>query len=280
MQPYGLEYFETISPQKGLAGLQKNPCKLLDFSVVSLNPGENHAFETGEREVALVVLTGTVDMRVNGLPFEKVGGRATVFSGPPAMVYAPCGSAVTVIAYDNAELALCSCPSQTKIAPYRLDAGDVVSGKWGRYNTSRHFNYLLNISRPSERLHIAEVTVISGNWATYPPHKHEQNEPVHGEVFQEEMYYFRVDPMEGFGLAALYGGQAEGDYAFMVRNNTILKMPHGYHTLTVAPGYRLWYLALIAGDGKAAQPVVDPAHGWFSRMDTYLENLEKNLQAR
>ena len=276
MHPYGDEFFETLSLQMGLTGLQKNPCRLLDFNVLTLGMNESHSFETGGREYALVVLTGIVDVLVNGLPFDKVGGRASVFSGPPSMVYAPSGSAVKLVALGKVEVALCSCPSQSAIPPYRLDAKDVISGKWGRYNTSRTYDYLLNASRPSERLHIAEVTVISGNWATYPPHKHEKNEPENGEIFQEEMYYYRVDPAEGFGLAALYGGLVEKDYAFIIRNNTIQKMPYGYHTLTAAPGYRLWYLALIAGDGKTAQPLADPAHSWFTRTDIFLENLENN----
>ncbi len=41
----------------------------------------------------------------------------------------------------------------------------------------------------------------------------------------------------------------------MIRHNSIQKMPAGYHTLAAAPGYRLWYLALYAGNTKS--PALD-----------------------
>lgn len=277
MQSYGKQYFEEVSAQPGINTLAHNSCKLLNFELAVLNAGEQHTFQTNDREYGLVVLTGTVDILVNEQRFEKVGSRATVFAGPPASVYAPCGAAVTITATNRAEVALCSAPSQMETAPYLVKPEEVTHGKWGQFNTSRTFDFMINQTRPSERLHIAEVTVVSGNWATYPPHKHEDNLPEKGEVFQEEMYYYRVDPADGFGMCALYGGKIEDDYAFVIRNNTIQKMPFGYHTLTAAPGYKVWYLALIAGDTKAASPVPDPHHAWYSRTELVLDNITKNL---
>jgi 5-deoxy-glucuronate isomerase len=276
MNPYGNEYFETVNTQPGANHLANNACRLLDFELVVLNPGDEHAVSTGQHELGLVVLTGTVDISVDGQRFAQVGGRATVFAGPPSAVYAPCGAAVTVKAGSKAEVALCSAPSKLQTAAYQVKPEEVTHGKWGQFNTSRTFNFMINQNRPSERLHLAEVTVVSGNWATYPPHKHEDNLPEKGEVYQEEMYFYRTEPADGFGMCALYGGKIAQDYAFIIRNNTIQKMPYGYHTLTAAPGYKIWYLALIAGDTKAASPVLDPHHAWYARTDLVVDNITQN----
>lgn len=264
-------FFEAVATGEGVHGLRENPFQVLDFELVVLRQGSEHSFTQPDRETAVVVLTGTVDVRAGQQDFMAVGGRSSVFSGAPSMVYAPRGHAVRVTCPDGpAEIALCSAPSSTDLSPYRVDPDAVTSGAWGRFNTERHYNFLIDDRRPSDRLYLAEVTVTSGNWATYPPHKHERDGD-DGEVFQEEMYYYRVDPQDGFGLCALYGGKVGHDEAFVIRNSTAHKMPYGYHTLTAAPGYRVWYLALYAGDAKAAGPSVDPAHRWYLRAETVLD---------
>lgn len=277
MPNYGQSYFETLSPAPGETRLRHNTCRILDFSLVVLTPGGSHTFETGAREVAIVMLTGRADISVNGESFPGVGGRRRVFDAPPSMVYAPAASAVVIVADGACEAALCSAPSVSAIAPYRLDPADCITGTWGIYNTTRTYNYLVNADRPSERLHIAEVTVESGNWATYPPHKHDETRPVADEVFQEEMYFYRVDQPGGFGFCASYGGKADDDYAFLVRDNTIHKMPDGYHTVCAAPGYRVWYLALIAGEDKRHAVFTDPDHAWYFKAETALSNVRRNL---
>jgi 5-deoxy-glucuronate isomerase len=103
---------------------------------------------------------------VNGQPFVGVGGRKSVFAGPPSLVYAPCRARVAIQATTKAEIALCSSLSSSEIAPYRIDPADCFQGKWGRFNTTRTFSFMIDQRRPSERLHVAEVIAPSGNWAT------------------------------------------------------------------------------------------------------------------
>lgn len=277
MPNYGRAYFEELSRDPGVNVMHHNTCQLLDFKLLVLAGGESHALTTADREIGIVVLTGKVNITVGDERFDNLGGRRTVFEGPPTMVYAPPGRAVTITALGNAEVALASSPSTTDIAPYRVGPGDCFQGSWGNFNTQRTYNYMINAHRPSERLHLAEVTVESGNWATYPPHKHDETQPERGEIFQEEMYYYRLDQAGGFGFCASYGGEADDDYAFMVRDNTIHKMPNGYHTVCAAPGYKVWYLALIAGHDKGHAVFVDPDHAWYNKTETVLGNVSRNL---
>lgn len=279
MPNYGKAYFEQVADKPGLNTLSHNTCRLLDFKLLVLTDGEAVTVETEGSEYGFVVLTGVVDIHVGDESFEALGGRKTVFAGPPSMVYTPAKQVVRIVAKGRAEVALCSAPSTIHFDAYRLDPYDAISGKWGQYNTVRTFDYMINGTRPSEKLHLAEVTVESGNWATYPPHKHDEHRPELGEIFQEEMYFYRVDDPKGFGFCASYGSKADDDYAFMVRNNALHKMPAGYHTVCAAPGYKVWYLAAIAGDDKGHAVFPDPDHTWYFKAETALQNVNQNLSS-
>jgi 5-deoxy-glucuronate isomerase len=255
-------YFEPIPLTSGLHRPEQNPCALIDFALLVLAPGESHTFSTDKREYGLDVISGLVTIRVGDVEFPRLGGRTGMFDGVPSGAYAGCDATVTVTAHTAAQIAFGSCPSTTPIEPYAITPDMIETGGWGEGNTERHFSYLINSRRPSERLWFTEVTVSDGRWATYPPHKHEE---VPGDLFQEEMYYYRTDPAHGFGFCASFEGQVGGDEAFLIRNSTLHKMPHGYHTVTAAPGYRVCYLAIYAGRDKQHNPSPHPLHVDFKK---------------
>ncbi|MGQ3076286.1 MAG: 5-deoxy-glucuronate isomerase, partial [Ferrovibrionaceae bacterium] len=62
------------------------------FKALRLAGGESESVATGDRELCLVVLTGTVDVTVDGQAFEGLGTRDSVFEPvSPAAVYVPGG---------------------------------------------------------------------------------------------------------------------------------------------------------------------------------------------
>src|SRR2546428_5619403 len=77
--------------------------RFLDFARLQFARNEKHAGTTGGREYVLDVFAGggrvTVDGAGKRRTFEPVGGRADVFSGPPAMVYLPpnCSYEITAL---------------------------------------------------------------------------------------------------------------------------------------------------------------------------------------
>jgi 5-deoxy-glucuronate isomerase len=255
-------YFEAVPLTPGIHRPERNPCVLIDFALLVLAPGESHTFATGDREYGLDVISGVVTIRVGETEFPHLGGRANIFDGPPAGAYAGCNASVTIATHAAAQVALASCPSTTPTEPYAIAFDAADTGRWGEGNTERDFRFMINEFRPSERLWLAEVTVSDGRWATYPPHKHED---VPGDVFQEEMYYYRTDPPHGFGFCASFEGEVGGDEAFLIRDSTLHKMPHGYHTVAAAPGYRVCYLALFAGRDKRHRPSPHPIHVNFRK---------------
>lgn len=263
MSNYAPEYFEMMPTEKGINVTKNNVCKYLDFKLLVLEAGQEQVITTTGSEYGFVVLTGQVNIKVNDVVFANLGGRATVFEGKPTMVFAPNNKTVIITAKEDCEVAICSTPGPSDFEEYVVYPSDVFEGEWGLDCTHRSFNYMINKDRPSARLHLAEVTVRNGNWATYPPHKHDEHRPEEGEYIQDEMYFYRTDADNGFGFCASYGDSVEDDYAFMIKNNTLHKMPNGYHTVNAAPGYKVWYLAAIAGPDKNHGTCMDPNHAWY-----------------
>jgi 5-deoxy-glucuronate isomerase len=64
------------------------------FNLLRLQPGENLEQALPEHESVLVVLSGTVDIIVDGERFAAVGKRADIWSGEADSVYAPRGASV------------------------------------------------------------------------------------------------------------------------------------------------------------------------------------------
>ena len=55
----------------------------------------------------------------------------------------------------------------------------------------------------ADSLLVVEVKTPSGNWSSYPPHKHDSdNIPV--ETYLEETYYHRINPAQGFAFQRVY----------------------------------------------------------------------------
>lgn len=260
---YGEKYFEKLDEAFGLNRIEHNPFTVIDFSLLRLKSGESYEFRTEDREYGLDVMSGVCTISVNDERYSSIGGRRSVFDGKPTLVYAGHNSRVSIEAEIELYVGVGSALSQTEIAPYIITPNECRSGQWGRNTTCRYYDYMLGRQAPRERLSFAEVTVSNGNWATYPPHKHEEG--LEGEAFQEELYFYQVEPRRGFGFCGQYGGQMPEDFAFPITHNTIHKMPYGYHTVAAAPGYSVCYLAVYAGHDTTHITAKDPNHAWYAQ---------------
>ncbi|NDJ75236.1 MAG: 5-deoxy-glucuronate isomerase [Chloroflexi bacterium] len=274
-----MDYFASVAPQAQVTSLPYNPCNLLDFQLLKLAPGDGHSGAASDREIVAVLLGGQATFDVNEQHFEHVGGRPNVFAGKPHAVYLPAGSSFTITANSAAEIALVSAPSDLQTAPYVITPAQVTSGMWGAANFSRRFNQILTATGqpglPARRLIVGETITPSGHWSTYPAHKHEVDD-LPAEAFHEEMYYFKVAPSDGFGIARFYTG-ADRDPAieenYTVRDNTILMMPFGYHTYVGAPGFTSYYLWFLAGEHRTQAVIEDPDTRWVSKTVPMLREL-------
>lgn len=267
-------YFETVPAAQGLNRVPGSPFKLLDLNYLLLAAGDRHEGNTGAREYLAVVLGGKGTFEVGGMRFENVGGRPNVFGGKPHSVYFPCHSPYAIAAQGRMEVALVTAPSELATAPYVIPPERVASGVWGAANFTRNYHQILTqVSQPdlqAQRLIVGETFTPSGNWSTYPPHRHEK-EDLPREAFHEELYFFKVNPPDGFGITRYYNDELDAGY--IVRDNTILMAPKGYHTVVSAPGYMTYYLWALAGSHRVQATVDDPILGWVSRTVPMLKAL-------
>src|SRR5437016_13304663 len=69
----------------------------------------------------------------------------------------------------------------------------------GEGNTQRRGQDILDTDQEAERLILVEVITPAGNWSSFPPHKHDTENPPY-EAYLEEAYYYHVQPADGFAF--------------------------------------------------------------------------------
>jgi 5-deoxy-glucuronate isomerase len=213
------------------------------------------AAKTGETEIALVPLSGTCRVEAGGESWE-IGARASVFDGMPHALYLPRDTAYRV--EGHAELAISGARCERRREPLLVRPEEVEVEVRGAGNATRQINHLLTPEFPAERLLVVEVFTPAGNWSSYPPHKHDEDNPP-GEVVLEETYYFRTN---GFAVQRLYSPRHGLDLTETVRDGDLVLVPYGYHTTAAAHGYDLYYLNALAGDRRSMAAADDPALHW------------------
>jgi 5-deoxy-glucuronate isomerase len=261
-------YFTTIAGEQALNPTSENPCRLIDFARLVLRDGTSHSARTGDREVLLVLFGGRCAVEAGGKTFENVGKRPNPFAGTPHAVYLPAGTSYTITARGTLDAGLCSAPSDLRADSYVIAPEQVTAHQMGAASFSRELRNILSSSDqpelPARRLIVGETFVPSGNWSTYPPHKHEVDD-LPREAFHEELYYFRVDQPGGFGHARHYSPERGYDTTYTVQDSTILMVPHGYHTTCSAPGYMNYFLWMLAGEHRTQAVALDPNHAWVQK---------------
>ena len=257
-------YHCTIPSENGNNELPFNPCGLLDFTLLKLDAGQSWSGDSVDCEILAVILGGTATFTVGEQTFPAVGGRTDVFSGKPHSVYIPAGSSVTIEALERVEIAMPSAPSDLVTAAYVIEPTQVAGGRWGAANFSRNYHQILTKSAqpdlPAKRLIVGETYTPSGNWSTYPPHRHKKDN-LPAEAAHEEMYYFRINPSDGFGLSRMYTDEGYEEN-FTARDHGMQMMPEGYHTVVSAPGYTTYYLWALAGTQRTQGALEDTDLSW------------------
>jgi 5-deoxy-glucuronate isomerase len=247
------------------------------LTVVKLATGEQWSRETGPDEVALVPLGGRCTVASHGQTWT-IGERASPFTGLPWAVYLPRDSQFDVVAETALELAVCAARAERTMAPKLITPDDVKVEIRGAGNAARQINHIVEPSFEADRLLVVEVFTPSGNWSSYPPHKHDVHD-MPREADLEEIYYYRIDPPDGFGLQRLYTADDQTDAAYVIHDGDLLLVPEGYHAFAVAQGYTGYYLNVLAGDEpvRTMQPSDDPAYAWVRA--TWSDDLNEGLSS-
>jgi 5-deoxy-glucuronate isomerase len=212
--------------------------------------------ETGDREVCVVVVEGTCHVG----DFRDLGGRADPWSGPPDAAYFPPGTRFEL--EGDAEIALCFAPAPNGgVAARVLPGAEIEVETRGQGAHERYIHPILMGDRAAESLLVTEVLTPAGHWSSYPPHKHDRDDPPR-ETLLEETYYHRVEPARGFGLQRVYTDDRTLDVTLAFGDRDCVLVPRGYHTVSTPPGYALYYLNVMAGPVRAWAVANDPDHEW------------------
>ena len=243
---------------------EKTPLKYVGFKVVDLAPGAIYTEDLAKTECCIVALTGKITVSDNEETFENIGTREDVFEKKPTdSVYVSNDRTFTVEGVTNARVVLCYSPSEKQLPTRLIKAEDNGIENRGKYNNKRLVHNILPDSDPSANsLLVVEVFTESGNWSSYPPHKHDQDNLPH-ESFLEETYYHEMNPKQGFVFQRVYTDDRVIDETMPVENGDVVLVPAGYHPVAVPDGYESYYLNVMAGPTRIWKFHNEPAHEWI-----------------
>jgi 5-deoxy-glucuronate isomerase len=233
----------------------------MSFVVRRLLPGQVLELSTVDEEMVLVWLGGSC-IADWGVGAQSIGARADVFDGLPYSLYLPCANRVTMKAETVCEIAECRVPSKAKLEPLLVTPKDVVSGLRGGENASRQIVEVIAPGFPADKLVVFEVYTPGGNWSSYPPHKHDVDQPP-VEVDLDEIYYYRMKHGRGFALQNLYRSDRSRETLVKVRDGDVVLVREGYHPVVAGPGYDIYYLNFLAGSSRTMTVTEDPEHAWL-----------------
>ncbi|MDR6936962.1 5-deoxy-glucuronate isomerase [Luteibacter sp. 3190] len=216
-----------------------------------------------DREGCLVILTGTVDVRVGEASWQGLGGRTSVFDDTsPHAIYAPPSSVYEIVASTDAEIAVASAPASGKHGVRHIEPSTMKRSVRGTGANTRYVCDILPETEPAESLLVVEVLTPAGHSSSYPPHKHD-TDALPEESVLEETYYHRVDPPQGFAFQRVYTDTRDIDESMAVGDHDVVMVPRGYHPVVMPHGYRGYYLNVMAGPRREWHFRNDPAHEWM-----------------
>ncbi len=260
------KFLINLSPKQGynkIFDVGEHNMELTSFGLIKLEKGSSYSGDTGEFEVALVLMGGKCAVCGEGFCFEEVGGRKNPFDGKPHAVYLPRRTKYEIKALSNVEIAVnASLVSRDTAKPTLIKPEETRSFELGRENFTRCATIILDEKFDSEHFYIGEGMIPSGNWSGYPPHRHDVDNPPE-ELDMEETYFYMFNPEQGFGIQKIYTPDGRIDETYTVKNYDTVAIKEGFHPLCGAPGYAMYYLWTMCGkNNRGLISSLDPDHKW------------------
>ena len=231
-----------------------------------LSIGQSYVVGREDREMGILLMGGKIKASYKKIQ-EVIDGRPNSFSGLPHAIYVPAGKSIEITALSPFEAAIYGTPAEKKgnieiIRPADIKILDIGSGNW-------YINgyFVIGSDFPAQKLIIGETQIPSGNWCSVPPHSHEKDVPG-VETKLEEIYLFKFKPEQGFGFQGLYSDDRNLDYAYILRNNSVILVPGGYHPNVAGPGYEMRMFWGMGGRSRHWIPFEDPDHKWVGENTT------------
>ncbi|NUB43368.1 5-deoxy-glucuronate isomerase [Fertoebacter nigrum] len=241
------------------------------FALHRLAAGERVGAATGGREVILVLVEGRAECRAGAVDFGVLGDRMDVFEKtPPHCLYVPSSSDWEAVAVTDCTLAVCAAPGRAGHPARRIGPEGITLTPRGQGANLRHIN---NIAMENEdycdSLLVTEVFTPPGNWSSYPPHRHDEDDYPR-MTYLEETYYHRLNPAQGYGIQRVFTEDGSLDETMAVANHDVVLVPKGHHPCGVPHGYEMYYLNVMAGPLRKWRFANHPDHDWIFKRDNAL----------
>jgi len=236
------------------------------FSLYHLKTGEKVAEPTGDREVILVLVEGKARITVDGKDFGDLGKRMNVFERiPPACVYVPNKQNWTAVATTDCTLAICNAPGKGNYAACIIN--DIKMVERGKGANTRFIHPIAMEEKDiADSLLVTEVYTPQGNWSSYPPHRHDEDD-FPNMTYLEETYYYRFNPQQGFGFQRVFTEDGDLDQTMAVSDGDLVLVPKGHHPCGNPYGYEMYYLNVMAGPLRKWRFKNHPDHDWIFQRD-------------
>lgn len=249
---------------------ENSPLEYVQFKVINLAPTATYSEFLTDWECCVVAVQGKINVTVStdrftaAETFQNLGTRDSVFSQQPTdSVYVSRAKHITLAGATSARVALCYAPSLEARPTKLIRAADNTIEHRGILNNQRRVHNILPDSNPcADSLLVVEVFTEAGNWSSYPPHKHDQDN-LPQESMLEETYYHELNPSQGFVFQRVYTDDLSIDETMAVMNGDVVIVPKGYHPVGVPDGYTSYYLNVMAGPKRIWKFYNDPAHEWI-----------------
>jgi 5-deoxy-glucuronate isomerase len=236
-----------------------------------MQKGERWYHETDDNEMLIVLLGGKFSIKTDSEFWITEKSRKDVFSGLPHAVYLPRDQKFTLQAESELlDIAYGWCSTDQDhpvqfIDPLKVNEFGVEIR--GGDNATRQINSILPPGSDCHRLVSVEVYTPSGNWSSFPAHKHDSRKVDDNnnvlEARLEETYFYKIDQPQGYAIQQVYTDDRSLDEIAVARNNDIVMVPKGYHPVVAGHGYNVYYLNFLTGSDQSLANSDDPDHAWI-----------------
>lgn len=242
------------------------------FGLYKLKAGESASELTADKEVILVLVEGKADITAGDKQFGELGERLNVFERtPPHCVYVPSGTSWNAVATTDCTLAVCSAPALADVSAKReakiIGPDTITLETRGQGANTRYIHNIAMEGRDvADSLLVTEVYTPQGNWSSYPPHRHDEDD-YPNMTYLEETYYHRLNPAQGFGVQRVFTDDGSLDETMAVSDGDVVLVPKGYHPCGAPYGYEMYYLNVMAGPQRKWRFKNHPDHDWIYKRD-------------
>ena len=256
-----LKVYQKITPESA-------NWESLYFEAREMSLGDTWSHNTEENEIVIVLLSGNYKVESDKGTWKTINGRKDVFCGVAHTLYLPRHTKFTLEATSQKlDIAYGWCFSDEDFSPKFVTPENTPVVIFGGDNATRQFNDLVPPGFGCSKIVVREVYTPSGNWSSFPAHKHDErildNDGNVLEPIQEETYFYKFQKPEAYAIQQVYTKDKSLDEIVKARHNDVVLIPKGFHPVVAEHGFHCYYLNFLAGSDQCLENTTDPDHEWI-----------------